>query len=182
MNVLALNATLEHDRFYYCSTAAGEVCNLCSTTAAGEVCNHCSTAAGEVCNHCSTTAGEVCNLAFLEYGQLTAIVACVVLFFSLIPFPALSAEPAIHFTDVTDPAGIHFTHTNGASGEFHLPETLGSGGAFLDYNNDGYLDLYLVNSAAPSVLYRNNGDGTFTDVTVSAGVGNQGSYTTMTVM
>ena len=143
MNALVLNVTLEHDRFYDCST---------------------------------TDAGEVCNFASLGCGQLTAIVICFVLSFFLIPFPTLSAEPAIHFTDVTDIAGIHFTHTNGASGEFHLPETLGSGGAFLDYDNDGYLDLYLVNSAAPSVLYRNNGDETFMDITASAGVSNQGSY------
>ena len=61
-------------------------------------------------------------------------------------------------------------------GEFHLPETLGAGGAFLDYDNDGYLDLYLVNSAAPSMLFRNRGDGTFTDVTASAKVDNQGRY------
>ena len=100
----------------------------------------------------------------------------VLFFFVLTPYPALPIESAIRFTDVTDIAGIHFTHTNGASGEFHLPETLGAGGAFLDYDNDGYLDLYLVNSAAPSVLYRNNGNGTFRDVTVSAGVSNQGSY------
>ena len=126
---------------------------------------------------CSTTdAGEVCNLASLECGQLTAIVTCFVLFSFFIPFPTLSAEPSIHFTDVTDTAGLHFGHTNGASGEFHLPETLGAGGAFLDYNNDGHLDLYLVNSAAPSVLYQNNGNSTFTDVTASAGVSNQGSY------
>ncbi|MDE0469960.1 MAG: CRTAC1 family protein [Candidatus Poribacteria bacterium] len=143
MNALALNATLEHDRFYDCST---------------------------------TDAGEVCNFASLEYGQLTTIVICFVLSFFHIPFPALSAEPSIHFTDVTDTAGIYFGHTNGASGEFHLPETLGAGGAFFDYDNDGYLDLYLVDSAAPSVFYRNNGDGTFTDVTASAGVSNQGSY------
>ena len=100
----------------------------------------------------------------------------VLFFFVLTPYPALPIESPIRFTDVTDIAGIHFTHTNGASGEFHLPETLGAGGAFLDYDNDGYLDLYLVNSAAPSVLYRNNGNGTFRDVTSSAGVSNQGSY------
>ena len=101
---------------------------------------------------------------------------CFILFLSLIPFPALSAESPIHFTDVTDAAGIRFTHANGAMGEFHLPETLGAGGAFLDYDNDGYLDLYLVNSAAPSMLFRNRGDGTFRDVTASAKVNNQGSY------
>ena len=99
-----------------------------------------------------------------------------VLFLFLIPFPVLSIEFSIPFTDVTDTVGIRFTHTNGAAGEFHLPETLGAGGAFLDYDNDGYLDLYLVNSAAPSVLFRNKGDGTFTDVTESAKVSNQGSY------
>ena len=99
-----------------------------------------------------------------------------VLFLLLIPFPALSIESSIHFTDVTDRAGIHFTHTNGATNAFHLPETLGAGGAFLDYDNDGHLDLYLVNSVAPSMLFRNKGDGTFTDVTASAKVDNQGSY------
>lgn len=94
----------------------------------------------------------------------------------LMPLCVFAAEPRIHFTDVTEPAGIRFTHDNGAKGEYHLPETLGAGGAFLDYDNDGHLDLYLINSAAPSVLYRNKGDGSFTDVTAIAGVGNEGSY------
>ena len=126
---------------------------------------------------CSTTdAGEVSNLASLERSQRTAIITHLTLFFFLISFPILSIEPTIHFTDVTDIAGIRFTHANGATGDFHLPETLGAGGAFLDYDNDGNLDLYLVNSAAPSVLFRNNGDGTFTDVTESAKVDNQASY------
>ena len=124
----------------------------------------------------TSDAGEVSNLASLECGQRTPIVTGFVLFFFLIPFSALSIESPIHFTDVTDAAGIHFTHANGAMGEFHLPETLGAGGAFLDYDNDGYLDLYLVNSAAPSMLFRNRGDGTFTDVTASAKVDNQGRY------
>ena len=63
---------------------------------------------------------------------------------------------------------------------------LGAGGAFFDADNDGTLDLYLVNSGyweesssadeTPSVLYRNNGDGTFTDITATAGVGNRGNY------
>ena len=108
--------------------------------------------------------------------KLIAMITCLILLLFLIPFPALSIEPSIHFTDVTDIAGIRFTHANGATGEFHLPETLGAGGAFLDYDNDGDLDLYLVNSAAPSMLFRNKGDGTFTDVTESAKVDNQGSY------
>ncbi len=112
----------------------------------------------------------------LQCGQRTTIITYLALCFFLIPFSALPAEPPIHFTDVTDIAGIRFTHANGATGDFHLPETLGAGGAFLDYDNDGDLDLYLVNSAAPSMLFRNKGDGTFTDVTESANVDNQGSY------
>ncbi len=143
MNDQAFNVTLEHNRFYDCST---------------------------------TDAGEVSNLASLERSQRTAIITHLTLFFFLISFPILSIEPTIHFTDVTDIAGTHFTHANGATGDFHLPETLGAGGAFLDYDDDGNLDLYLVNSAAPSVLFRNNGAGTFTDVTEFANVDNQGSY------
>jgi len=112
----------------------------------------------------------------LECTPSIAIITCLAFFFSHISFPALPAESPLHFADVTDSAGINFTHANGATGEFHLPETLGAGGAFLDYDNDGNLDLYLVNSAAPSALFRNNGDGTFTDVTASAKVNNRGSY------
>ena len=117
-----------------------------------------------------------CFYCTFKSDWLVLITAISALLLTLIPLPALSIESPIHFTDVTDVAGIHFKHTDGASGEFHLPETLGAGGAFLDYDNDGDLDLYLVNSAAPSMLYRNNGNGTFTDITPSAGVSNQGSY------
>ena len=93
---------------------------------------------------------------------------------------------AIQFVDVTEAAGISFRHINGAEGAFHIPETLGAGGAFFDADNDGYLDIYLVNSGywdtappvkqATSVLYRNNRDGTFTDITATARVGNRGNY------
>jgi hypothetical protein len=86
----------------------------------------------------------------------------------------------VRFADVTEAAGIHFRHTNGSSGRLYLPETMGSGGAFLDYNNDGKPDLFFVNSSrlpgfsgkGPRypALYRNNGDGTFTDVTKPAGL------------
>ena len=91
------------------------------------------------------------------------------------------------FVDVTKEAGIEFRHINGAAGDYHLPETLGAGGAFFDADNDGDLDIYLVNSgywpgstaAAQeplNSLYQNNGDGTFTDITAAAGVGNPGNY------
>ncbi len=92
----------------------------------------------------------------------------------------------IQFVDVTAEAGIDFRHVNGAKGDYHLPETIGSGGAFFDYDTDGDLDLYLVNSGDltgtaseglyTSILYRNNGNGTFTDVTDLSGVGNSGNY------
>lgn len=92
------------------------------------------------------------------------------------------AMPPVKFTDVTAKAGIGFQHINGAFGKKLLPETLGSGCAFLDFDNDGYQDLLLVNSCywpgfgddrkpAPTLaLYRNQGDGTFADVTAAAGL------------
>src|ERR1700736_6096223 len=77
-------------------------------------------------------------------------------------------------------SGITWVHDNAMSPERYLPETLGPGCAFLDYDNDGWMDIYFVNSGAsdffnPSkplrnALYRNNRDGTFTDVTEKAGV------------
>ena len=77
-------------------------------------------------------------------------------------------------------SGISFTHTAGLSTEMYLPETVGAGCAFFDYDNDGWMDIYLVNSgpcdfyrpAKPlrNALYKNNRDGTFTDVTLKAGV------------
>jgi len=86
----------------------------------------------------------------------------------------------IHFRDVTAQAGIHFTHNNGAFGKKWLPETMGPGCAFIDYDNDGYPDILLVNGedwpghthAGPTTpkLYHNNHDGTFTDVTHKAGL------------
>jgi hypothetical protein len=84
-----------------------------------------------------------------------------------------------HFTDVTNAAGIHFKHNNGAYGGKLLPETLGSGCAFLDYDADGWQDILLVNSMdspghtrqrSTLKLYRNNRNGTFTDVTRRAGL------------
>ncbi|MGB6877452.1 MAG: CRTAC1 family protein [Candidatus Acidiferrales bacterium] len=92
----------------------------------------------------------------------------------------------IKFVDVAQSAGIRFRHDNAASAEKYLIETMGSGCGWIDYDQDGLLDLYLVNGAATriytpahalrSALYRNNGDGTFTDVTDKAGVGAEGLF------
>jgi hypothetical protein len=85
----------------------------------------------------------------------------------------------IVFTDVTAQAGIHFKHNSGAFGKKYLPETMGSGACFLDYDNDGWQDIFLVNSMdwpehksgkSFPALYHNNHDGTFTDVTQQAGL------------
>jgi hypothetical protein len=85
----------------------------------------------------------------------------------------------IKFEDFTASAGIHFTHNNGAFGKKWLPETMGSGVAFLDYDNDGWQDILLVNGNhwpghvkhhTTLALYHNNHDGTFTDVTRKAGL------------
>jgi len=91
---------------------------------------------------------------------------------------AAPAGPPV-FTDVSTAAGIKFRHVNGATGKKFLPETLGSGCAFLDYDNDGWQDILLINSTRiPSqpgptgypALYHNNKNGTFTDVTREAGL------------
>src|SRR5438552_1995043 len=85
----------------------------------------------------------------------------------------------IRFRDITAQAGIHFVHNNGAFGKKYLPETMGPGCAFLDYDNDGWPDILLVNGAdwpghqkhhSTLKLYHNNHDGTFSDVTRKAGL------------
>jgi hypothetical protein len=87
--------------------------------------------------------------------------------------------PPVQFTDITGPAKIAFKHNSGAFGKKYLPETMGAGCLFFDYDNDGWPDIFLVNSrnwpghpGSPSypALYRNNHDGTFTDVTRAAGL------------
>jgi enediyne biosynthesis protein E4 len=85
----------------------------------------------------------------------------------------------IEFVDVTSEAGIRFKHNSGAFGKKYLPETMGSGVCFIDYDNDGWQDIFLVNSMdwpehktskSYPALYHNNHDGTFTDVTREAGL------------
>ncbi|HXZ79088.1 MAG TPA: CRTAC1 family protein [Terriglobales bacterium] len=94
--------------------------------------------------------------------------------------PGANSAPPIRFTDITQSAGIRFVHNNGAFGKKYLPETLGPGCAFIDYDNDGNPDILLINGedwpGHPHVpgstmkLYHNNGNGTFTDVTAKAGL------------
>ncbi len=90
-----------------------------------------------------------------------------------------SAALGFRLVDVTGPAGLHFRHNSGAYGGKFLPETMGSGCAFLDYDGDGWQDILLVNGMdwpghkrqrSTLALYRNNRNGTFSDVTREAGL------------
>ncbi len=94
---------------------------------------------------------------------------------------ASARGPRVTFREVPpSESGITWVHENAMSEERHLPETVGAGCAFFDYDNDGWMDIYLVNSGPAdfykpqdelrNALYRNNRDGTFTDVTAKAGV------------
>src|SRR5207244_9348268 len=112
---------------------------------------------------------------------LTAVV------FALPGSPEIEAQAPkpsvpIQFVDITAAAGINWSIKTLVPGPKYLIETMGGGGGFIDYNGDGLLDVYLVcysqnpqpdgDSMLRDVLYRNNGDGTFTDVTQSAGISN----------
>ncbi|HKE87933.1 MAG TPA: CRTAC1 family protein [Vicinamibacterales bacterium] len=89
-------------------------------------------------------------------------------------------DPSVRFADITREAGIDFQHVNGASADKHLIETMGSGGLFFDFDNDGWIDIFLVDGgslADPAVakrarhrLYRNRGNATFEDVTTRSGI------------
>jgi len=105
----------------------------------------------------------------------------------ILMFASLSAFPgAPVFVNVTESAGIRFHHDNAASPRKYLIETMGSGCAWLDFDADGFLDLFFVNGGpTPShqprktprhALYRNQGDGTFVEVTRQLGVGGDGSF------
>jgi len=113
-------------------------------------------------------------------GALLAV--AVALFFAAVAgtsAPTPASPPDVTFRDVTQKAGIHFVHNNGAFGKKYLPETLGPGVAFIDYDNDGWPDIFLANGMdwpghtrkhSMPKLYHNNHDGTFTDVTHKAGL------------
>ena len=91
----------------------------------------------------------------------------------------LPAATPVVFTDITEQAGITFTHTNGAFGAKYMPETFGSGALWLDVDADGWQDILFVNGTAwperdaagtTAALYRNDEDGTFTDITSGSGL------------
>lgn len=99
--------------------------------------------------------------------------------FGLFDAFAATANPGFRFVDVTASSGLQFRHNSGAFGGKFLPETLGSGCAFLDYDGDGWHDILLINGTdwpghkrgrSTLRLYRNNRNGTFTDVTKKAGL------------
>jgi enediyne biosynthesis protein E4 len=107
-----------------------------------------------------------------------ALVAVTLAIFSTARVSA-KLDPPIVFADVTASAGVRFVHNNGAFGKKYLPETLGAGCVFFDFDADGWQDILLVNSTnwpghpgprSRPQLYRNNGNGTFTDVTAGSGL------------
>ncbi|MDE0398034.1 MAG: CRTAC1 family protein [Candidatus Poribacteria bacterium] len=110
----------------------------------------------------------------------------LLLFLTFILIGSAAAQLPV-FVDVTEAAGIHFKHSNGKTEHKHIIETMGSGVVFFDYDTDGDADLYFVNSGnipqmkqdgqqaqLGNVLYRNDGDGRFTDVTEISGTANTG--------
>jgi enediyne biosynthesis protein E4 len=113
-------------------------------------------------------------------SRLNAL-GCIALAVIFVAAEAQTARPSgpIQFTDVTSQAGIHFKYNSGAFGKKYLPETMGPGVCAIDYDNDGWQDILLVNSMdwpghktgkSFPALYHNNKNGTFTDVTRQAGL------------
>ena len=97
---------------------------------------------------------------------------------------SLPASPSLVFEDVAAEAGLDFQHYSGSPEKRYILESMSGGVAWIDFDRDGWMDLYLVNGGrweelvqgkrtVSNALYRNNGDGTFTDVTDKAGVGNR---------
>src|SRR5512132_4169645 len=124
-------------------------------------------------------------------AMVLAVLWCAVaMTWSAPPSPGRAQSPSVQFTDVTRAARIAFVHSFGDSRLSNIIEGVGAGAAWLDYDQDGWMDLYLAtgrlhpglsDGAAPAgtprnTLYRNKGDGTFEDVTARAGVACEGCF------
>ena len=118
----------------------------------------------------------------MSFSNVRLIASFVILLGAISPLPG-NPPAVIRFTDVTEQAGITFRHVASPEKKY-LVESMSGGVAAFDYDNDGYLDIYFVNSLSVdlvksggktrSALYRNNGNGSFTDVTDKAGIGDVG--------
>ena len=131
-----------------------------------------------------------CHVPCVRTAQANGRIASLLQFMTLLLGACLFCHPALHadslpfFRDVTTQAGISFHHMSGKTEERRVVETMGSGAVFLDYDSDGDLDLYCVNSgyvpgtsdklSPGNVLYQNDGHGYFTDVTGTSGTGDSG--------
>lgn len=128
-------------------------------------------------------AAVVATRTAVAATRATVVVAtfsCTV-FASCAVFAAAQAGPSnnplgvLPFVDITKQVGLDFRHSSSPSGEYLLPEIMGAGAALFDYDNDGDLDIYLVNSGGGlSRLFKQNSNGTFEDVTDRSGLGDPG--------
>lgn len=129
-------------------------------------------------------AASLCRAVILPIAMVSA--ACHAQAPAQKPATAPAASIPVHFTDIRKAAGITFVQDSTQTDEKYYLETMGTGVAWLDYDQDGLMDLFFVQAGATdaykpakplrSALYRNNGDGTFTDVTEKAGLGGEGHY------
>ena len=116
-------------------------------------------------------------------GILSAFIG---VYWRLQSLPSFAADTRVQFENVASEAGLNFRHTNGASPEKLMPETFGSGVGWIDFDNDGWIDLFFANGAdlahgkaSPgNALFRNLGNGKFTNVTSKAGVAGRGLFAT----
>src|SRR5581483_9772194 len=138
-----------------------------------------SSAGQDGASACTTACGRIALSITSSYWSLMNrfVSRCIGVSFILGSTAALAQQGG--FTNITQASGVHFVHNSGATGKRYLPETLGAGAGFIDYDNDGYQDILFANGEDwpgaprhPSTLklYHNNHNGTFTDVTQRSGL------------